>query len=270
MKEQIKSILENSHNSRQARLLLREYLQHVILRQLFEMKLLQGWVFQGGTALRIIYGLNRFSEDLDFQLLKAESRYSLTTKLLKLRRNLEKQGYRISETPVSEKTISSMSIRFEDLLAEFGLSSQRNEKLSVKIDLDTNPPDGYGKQAILINRYFPFSLIQHDPPSLLAGKLHAILQRAYIKGRDYYDLVFLLSRWKGLKPNILFLSNALTQTGYSGESITDQNWHEVIQRRINKTEWTAVVKDVEPFLESRADIQLLTQENLTQLLSENY
>ncbi|MBU0712747.1 nucleotidyl transferase AbiEii/AbiGii toxin family protein [bacterium] len=270
MKEQIKYILQNSHNPQQARLLLREYLQHVILRQLFEMKLLQELVFQGGTALRIIYGLNRFSEDLDFQLLNAPSRYSITATILKLRRNLEKQGYLISDTSVNEKTVSSTFIWFEGLLAEFGLSLHSNEKLSVKIDLDTNPPDGYGKQAILINRYFPFSLIQHDLPSFLSGKLHAVLQRAYTKGRDYYDLVFLLSRWKGLKPNIPFLSNTLTQTGYSGEPVTEQNWREIILRRINETEWDEVINDVEPFLESNVDLQLLTRENLIQLLSENH
>lgn len=267
MKAQLKSILKETTDQRLARLQLREYLQHLVLRQLFEMKQLSRWIFQGGTALRIIHGLNRYSEDLDFQLLTPIKNYSLSDSVAELRKHLQRQGYSVSTSPVREKTVCSAFIRFEGLLTELGLTRNANEKLSVKLEIDTNPPEGYGKKSALINRYFPFALYHHDLPSFLAGKIHAILHRNYTKGRDYYDLIFLLSRWPDLEPNIPFLVNALSQTAYSGQIINDQNWRYVLLRRIEEVNWAAVVKDVEPFLESQADRELLNHEYLIQLLN---
>lgn len=267
MKAQLKPILQGAADQRQAHLLLREYLQHLILRQLFEMKRLSDWVFQGGTALRILFGLNRYSEVLDFQLLKPNRNYSLHTLIEPLCQRLRRQGYRVKSSRVREKTVTAVFIRFEGLLTEFSLSRNANENLSIKIDIDTNPPAGYGTESALINRFFPFALYHHDLPSFCAGKIHAILQRDYTKGRDYYDLIFLLSRWPDLKPNIPFLVNALAQTGYSGETINDRNWRNVLIRHIEGVNWTAVVKDVEPFLESPADREILKPDNLIQVLN---
>jgi len=269
MKSQARAIVQGAANPRQARLLLREYLQHLILRQLFEQKVLQQWVFHGGTALRIIYGLNRFSEDLDFHLRTPDLQYSLTAIVKTLCRNLELQGYQISESRIVERTVLSAFIGFEQLLSEFNLSPHSNVKLSVKIELDTNPPEGFDYRQTLVNQYFPFGLIIHDLPTFLASKLHALIQRPYTKGRDYYDLVFLFSRWQELSPNITYLRNALRQTNYRGEEITEQNWRKVILDIISKTNWDRVIKDVEPFLESVADLQLLSRENLNVLLGES-
>ena len=269
MKSQARAIVQGAANPRQARLLLREYLQHLILRQLFEQKILQQWIFHGGTALRIIYGLNRFSEDLDFHLRTPDSQYSLTATVKALCRNLELQGYRISESRIVERTVLSAFISFEQLLYEFNLSPHSNAKLSVKIELDTNPPGGFDYRQTLVNQYFPFGLIIHDLPTFLAGKLHALIQRPFTKGRDYYDLVFLLSRWQELIPNITYLRNALRQTNYRGEEITEHNWRNVILDIISKTNWDRVIKDVEPFLESVADLQSLNRENLNVLLGGN-
>lgn len=269
MKSQAREIVQNASDMRQARLLLREYLQHLILRQLFEQKILQQWVFHGGTALRIIHGLNRFSDDLDFHLMTPDPEYSLINPVKKLRKGLELQGYQVSDSQVTRKTVTSTFIRFEQLLYEFDLSPNLNEKLSIKIELDTNPPDGFNLRQTLVNLYFPYSLTAHDLPTFFAGKLHAVLQRAYTKGRDYYDLVFLLSRWRALTPNLPYLHNALKQTNYQGEQVTDRNWCAIILKGISGTNWDTVIKDAEPFLESGADLQLLNRDNLNSLLGEN-
>jgi hypothetical protein len=98
--------------------------------------------------------------------------------------------------------------------------------------------------------------------TFLAGKIHALLQRPYIKGRDYYDLIFILSRWPDTTPNISYLQNALNQTHYQGEKITLNNWRNIFIKIGQNTDWNAVIRDAEPFLESKADHQLLTLENL--------
>ncbi|HPC36871.1 MAG TPA: nucleotidyl transferase AbiEii/AbiGii toxin family protein [Candidatus Marinimicrobia bacterium] len=266
MKSQARTIIQDAATPHQAQLLLREYLQHLILRQLFEQKILQKWIFHGGTALRMIYGANRFSEDLDFHLLAPETDFSLINPVKKLCKQLALQGYRISEPRIDNKIVQSVFIRFEDLLYEFGLSPNSNSKLSIKIELDTSPPDGFQYEKKLVNRYFPYSVNVHNLPTFLSGKIHALLQRPYTKGRDYYDLIFILSRWQDITPNITYLQNALNQTNYQGEKITLNNWRKILAEIGENTDWNAVIRDIEPFLESKADLQFLTLENLLSVL----
>jgi len=266
MKSQAREIVRKTATPQQARLHLQEYLQHLILRQLFEQKILGQWIFHGGTALRIIYNVNRFSEDLDFHLPAPETTFSLNDPISTLCKHLALQGYRISEPKIEKKTVQSVFIDFEDLLSEFGLSPHRNAKLSIKIEVDTSPPTGFQFEKVAINRFLPFSVNVHDLPTFLSGKMHALLQRPYIKGRDYYDLIFLLIRWPNIIPNITYLRNALAQTHYQGKEVTIQNWRNIIIELGSTTDWKKVVKDVEPFLESEADRQLLTFDNLRNLL----
>ncbi len=249
-----------------AYLKLREYLQHAILRVLFEQKDLHNLIFHRGTALRIIHNLNRFSEDLDFHLKIPSNDFPFTPVITRLRKNLGLQGYLTSEPMVKEKTVRSTFIKFEGLLFECGLSPNEREKLSIKLEVDANPPAGWHFEQNLINEYFPFSLIHHDIPSFLSGKFHALLQRPYTKGRDFYDIVFLLSRWKDLQPNIPYLQNALKQTNYSGEPINQNTWKGVIGDYARGLNWDHIRDDIRPFLISDADNNLLDLNILLGLL----
>ncbi len=262
MKDQAKQIISNATTPDHARLLLREFLQHVILRQLFEQKKLQDWVFHGGTALRVLYGLNRFSEYLDFHLKNTNENIPFTDTIGALCHSLDRQGYSVSTPRIRESIVCNATIRFESLLFESGLSHHRDEKLAVKIECDTNPPDGYKLDRSLINKYHPFSLVHHDPATFMAGKIHALLQRPFTKGRDYYDIMFLLSRWPELQPNIKYLANALQQTGYKGKEIANRNWRSILRQLVKEAKWNVIISDVEPFLENSIDIQMLTPENL--------
>ncbi len=267
MKSEAIRIVSESESPTAAYLKLREYLQHVILRVLFEQKDLQNLIFHGGTALRIIHGLNRFSEDLNFHLKDQMEYYSLAPVVSRLRKNLALQGYSTSDTVVKEKTVRSTFIIFENLLFECGLSPNVNEKLSVKLEVDANPPAGWEVERNLINDYFPIGLIHHDLPSFLAGKFHAILQRPYTKGRDFYDIIFLLSRWKNLEPNLSYLQNALTQTGYSGKPLNQDTWRYVISTTAKTLNWNHIRDDIRPFLMSPGDYELLDLDILLGLLS---
>jgi len=250
-----------------AYLQLREYLQHVILRALFEQKDLPNLIFHGGTALRIIHGLNRFSEDLDFHLKIPNENFGLTGVISKLRKQLALQGYSTSDSGVKEKTVRSTFIKFENLLYECGLTANEDEKLSIKLEVDANPPLGWQVERRLINVYAPFSLIHHDVPSFLSGKFHAILQRPYTKGRDFYDIIFLLSRFEDLQPNLPYLQNALIQTSYEGYQITQESWKSVISNFARNLNWGHIQDDIRPFVVSSADSDILDLNILLNLLS---
>lgn len=266
MKDQALEIAQNELTDQAKTNRLREYLQHVLLRQLFERDLLDGLVFHGGTALRVVHGLARFSEDLDFHRIEPDPKFDLAVHLEDLRKDLERSGYTVILRPRLEKNVRSCMFGFDRLLFESGLSAHENQKLNIKVEVDINPPARFQLEKTLINTYFPFVVNHHDRPTFIAGKLHAILQRRFAKGRDFYDLMFYLSRWKEISPNIPYLNNALEQTGYSGEPVTGQNWKQVTSSRVRTVNWSQIEKDVEPFLLRPEDRQAFSKEMLLQLL----
>ena len=109
-------------------------------------------------------------------------------------------------------------------------------------------------------------LQHHDRASLLAGKLHAILQRPYTKGRDVYDLLWYLSDPGWPAPNLTLLNNALQQTGWGAETLTGDNWRRVVRHRLRGMDWQQVVSDVRPFLEPGVDPGILDLGNLMRVL----
>jgi hypothetical protein len=121
----------------------------------------------------------------------------------------------------------------------------------------------------VIRRLVTLQLQHHDRASLLAGKLHAILQRSYTKGRDIYDLLWYLSDTDWPEPNFILLNNALQQTGWPGDKLDQDNWRQILSDRLRALSWERVVSDVRPFLEAEADAGLLTRENLLQLAGGN-
>jgi hypothetical protein len=113
------------------------------------------------------------------------------------------------------------------------------------------------------------NLQHHDKASLLAGKLHAILQRPYPKGRDIYDLTWYLSDRNWPIPNLNMLNNALAQTDWTGPILTADNWCDITRARIESFPWDNLLNDVRPFLQSQQEVKLLTKENLVKLLDND-
>jgi hypothetical protein len=132
--------------------------------------------------------------------------------------------------------------------------------------VDTHPSAGAVLETTLIRRHVTLRLQHHDRASLLAGKLHAIFQRRYIKGRDLIDLLWYLSDPDWPNPNFNLLQNALRQSGWEGEIPNADNWQEFVCQRLMKTDWKKIVTDVRPFLERTEEVDLLTQENFDRLL----
>jgi hypothetical protein len=266
MKDYLAEILRGATNPLQGRNLAREYLQSRILGALQRAGAMIPLAFHGGTALRFLYAHGRYSEDLDFALERAHEQYDFRRYLQAIRSELTPEGYAVELKVNDAKTVHSAFVRFPGLLYELGLSQQSGEILAVKIEVDTNPPAGATLATTVIRRFILLQIQHHDRASLLSGKLHAILQRSYTKGRDIYDLLWYLSDPEWPAPNLTLLNHALQQTNWVGERLTDANWRQVVRERLISLDWENVLADVRAFLEPGFDMGLLTKENLVRVL----
>lgn len=235
------------------------------MRSLHESEASCAIAFVGGTALRFLENLPRFSEDLDFSRVSADG-YDPVRWLRKLRRDLHLAGFDSTVRWIDREPVQVAWVRTASLLAEAGLSGHEEQKLSIKVEIDTRPPAGAAVRRSVVNRHFSFVIRHYDLPSLMAGKLHALLTRGYPKGRDWFDLVWYRARRPPVEPNMQFLQHALAQTrGAGGYRAAD--WRRLLRTRLADLETGMLARDVEPFLERRADAALLERANLEAVLA---
>jgi predicted nucleotidyltransferase component of viral defense system len=220
---------------------LREYLQYKILASIFGRPHGRSLAFMGGTALRIIYGNPRFSEDLDFDNRGLDGE-GLSALAASIRRDLERAGFRL-EVKVITKGAWHVEIRFLELLAEMGLSGHREEKILVSIDLETQD-FSYRPDPVIINRFDVFANVAAVPPDiLLSQKIAAVFTRKRALGRDLYDIVFLFGK---TRPNAAYLKDKL---GFASLAEAKRELSAWAARR----NLAALARDVEPFLFDSAD-----------------
>lgn len=266
MKERLAQLVLAAPSPAHGRNVTREYLQARILGALQRCGAMIPLAFHGGTALRFLYASPRYSEDLDFALERAPELYDFRACLRAARAELQAEGYAVTLKVSDHKTVHGAFVRFPGLPYELGLSPDQGEALAVKIKVDTNPPAGAGIATTVIRRHVILQLQHHDGASLFAGKLHALLQRPYTKGRDLYDLLWYLSDPDWPPPNLALLNNALEQTGWTGPHLAGDNWRPVLRDRLQGLDWHRVVGDVGPLLEPRGNPGLLTRDNVLRAL----
>lgn len=268
MKEHLPELLRGSRDPVHARNLLREFLQASLLASLQRSGAMIPLAFQGGTALRFLYSIRRFSEDLDFALERADRGYDLRAYLDSARADLTHEGYELEIAVNDRRPVQSAFVRFPGLLAELDLdrSPRRQETFAIKVEVDTNPPAGAVLATTVIRRHRMLHLQHHDKASLLAGKLHAILRRPFGKGRDIYDLLWYLSDPSWPAPNLILLNSALSQTGWTSAPLRGETWRKALTKRLRSLDWRRVVADVRAFLEVPGEADLLTEENLLRAL----
>lgn len=269
MKERLRELLRGTAPGPAARNLAREFLQASILGALQRAGAMVPLAFHGGTALRFLYSIRRHSEDLDFALERPEAGYDFRRYVEAVRGDLQREGYAVDLARVSDqRAVHSAFVRFPGLLHEMGLSGHREEALSVKVEVDARPPHGAGLEITVVRRHLLLRIQHHDRASLLAGKLHAILQRPYPKGRDFYDLVWYLSDRAWPPPNLLLLNNALRQTGWRGRPLSEASWAAAVRARLRGARFETLGTDVGPLLESSEERSLLTREAVLRLLEK--
>jgi predicted nucleotidyltransferase component of viral defense system len=266
MKEQINQIIAETANKLLARSRVREYCQARILQFLQESGIFRSWIFHGGTALRFLYMLPRYSEDLDFALESTKTAVNFTEIIASISKSFEAEAYSIDTKINDRRAVKSAFIRFPKLLYDIGLSPHKSEELSVKLEVDSNPPAGGITETSVIRRYVMLNVLHYNKASLLSGKLHAILARSYVKGRDLYDLFWYLSDPSWPEPNVRFLNKALIQTNWKGPEITESNWTILVTRRLKDINWEKAVEDTRPFIEKPSDLKLMTKENVLNIL----
>jgi len=266
VKDYLRQLAEQADNELAGACLVREYLQARILESLQDRGMFRQWAFLGGTALRFLFSIPRFSEDLDFSLISAGTDSGLTTALAEAKRALVLEGYRIELKVSDQKTVAAAFVRFPGLPYELGLSPHAAQTLSIKVEVDTNPPSGAGIETSIVRRHVTLHLCHYDKASLLAGKLHAVLSRPWAKGRDLYDLAWYLADRTWPAPNLELLNAALAQTGWTGPTMAASNWRQELRQRVENLDWENARADVRPFLERERDIDLVDREVLCGLL----
>ncbi|MFA5097276.1 MAG: nucleotidyl transferase AbiEii/AbiGii toxin family protein [Candidatus Margulisiibacteriota bacterium] len=263
MEELLKGKLNEYSSDLEKRNALREYLQSLVLKVLFEKKYFKDLIFVGGTALRFIYRTKRFSEDLDF------SSFSDKAGFLEMSADLEKElrcyNLAVNTRKKAQGNVRNAFIKFPGILEKLDLSPHKNETISIKLEIDYNPPKGGAVQLHLLNKDYSFYVQSYDLSSLMAGKLHAILFRKFEKGRDYYDLVWYLG--KKAVPNIELLDNAIYQTQNFRIPDLESRWKDLLKHKIAEADFKRIVKDVLPFLEDRGEALLLSKEHIMEVLS---
>ena len=249
---------------------VREYLQARILQSLQRSGAMQSIAFHGGTALRFIYNLPRYSEDLDFTLEQAIETYDFREYLRQIERNFLAEAYVLDFKISDKRTVHKAFVRFRGLLYELGLSGHQTEVLAVKLEIDTNPPQGAGLAITSLDHHIPLNIQHHDRASIFAGKLHAVLQCSYLKGRDIFDLWWYLSQPEWPEPNFVLLNHALDQSDRRGPALGQKNWRDLIGQRLEPLDWQEdVLQDIRPFILSTDWESQLTKPKVLELLSRN-
>ncbi|KIE42627.1 nucleotidyl transferase, PF08843 family protein [Geobacter soli] len=244
---------------------LREIIQEVALLGLWRSKFFEHAAFYGGTALRILYGLDRFSENLDFSLLEPSPDFNLARYTASLVEELSAFGFNVRVEMVDKAVESAVQSAFlkantrnELLVIETG-GELAGQVLKVKIEVDTDPPTGFTTLTRYLLQPIPFAVRSYSLPDLFAGKMHALLFRRWknrVKGRDWYDFVWYAANHPQL--NLAHLDQRMRQTGHwSGDlPLSPAAFRELLSDSIDRLDVDQARNDVAPFVKDQQALAL--------------
>jgi predicted nucleotidyltransferase component of viral defense system len=253
---------------------LREVMQEIALLGLWRSKFFENAAFYGGTALRVLYGHDRFSEDLDFSLLRKGRDFDLADYGEALKRELASFGFAVeieSRTKSASAAIQSAFLkadtRTQRITVEFdkGLVQKvpRNQMLKIRLEIDVDPPPGFDTEVRYLLRPIPFAVRTFSLTDLFAGKMHAVLCREWksrVKGRDWYDLVWFAAYHPEL--HLAHLEQRMRQTGHweGSAPLTEVELRKLIARRIDSIDIDQVRREVEPFVKDPGALAIWSKE----------
>lgn len=253
---------------------LREILQEIALLGLWRARFFEHAAFYGGTALRILHGSDRFSEDLDFSLLRPNPEFSLDRFISGLEEEIRAFGFNLRMEPVRKSAKSAVQSAFlkantrSQLLVieadeRLARSIPPGQMLKIKVEVDTDPPPGFMTTTRYLLLPIPFAVRCYTLPSLFAGKLHALLFRRWqnrVKGRDWYDLVWYAAHHPEL--NLHHLEQRMRQTGdWKGVAfLTRERFDELINDAIDRVDPDQARQDVMPFVKDPQTLALWSRE----------
>ena len=239
---------------------LKEIIQEIVSLGLWRSKFYEKAVFYGGSALRILYKLDRFSEDLDFSLIQPEKKFDIKKYLSAVKSELELWGFEASiekKNKKDESTIDSAFIKANTLIhllkIDLNLKTHKNAVMKIKLEIDKDPATGFNSEFKYHLHPIPFTIRTMALPSLFAGKMHALLCRtrsSNIKGRDWYDLIWFVKN--NIPCNLYYLKNKMVQTVHIdlSETLNKEKLLELISSKIKEVDFDLAKRDVEPFLKN--------------------
>ncbi|MDT8411189.1 MAG: nucleotidyl transferase AbiEii/AbiGii toxin family protein [Vicingaceae bacterium] len=270
----------NPQNEEEMVAALREIMQEITLAGLSRTDFFEKAAFYGGTALRIFYGLDRYSEDLDFSLLKPDSNFSIEPYFKAIIYEFKSLGLTVSikeKKKTNQAAIDSAFLKaetiwqeivLEDIIKEIGVRS--NKTLKIKIEVDRQPPLNFKTEEKLLLRPFSFYVKCFTKPSLFAGKMHALLFRKWknrVKGRDWYDLEWYIKKGIPLDVNH-FLTRAKDTNDWQDDSISNKQIIELLDTKIKSVSFSNIKEDVVRFIQNDAILTIWNPEYFKDLIEK--
>jgi predicted nucleotidyltransferase component of viral defense system len=238
---------------------IREILQQTALLGLERQGFFEKAAFYGGTALRILYGLDRFSEDLDFTLLKPDPQFDFAPFLEGMRKELASFGFEMEvstkqknvETSVISAFMKANTLKLYLAIGNENKSFNHNEKIQIKLEVDIDPPTQFRIENHLVTNPIAFYVLTLHKNDLFGGKMHAVLHRAWkgrVKGRDWYDLIWYIQNKVPL--GLRYLEACLHQSGHlgKGEILTRDKIVEMLRIKIEQIDWISARADMDSFI----------------------
>lgn len=240
--------------------LIREYLQVLILKAIYQSKYGSGMSFMGGTCLRICHDLKRYSEDLDFSLDGVIPAYSFRELNDIITSFLKNTDFEVDVHSNEDTVVQKSFIRVSKVLHVFGLSPLKDQKLHVKLEIDTRPvPVVTGEVETFFVAKFGemFPILKHSDTTLFAGKICAVLNREYTKGRDFYDLLWYLNHKENI--NLRYLNAVFRQAGLDLQFRDAGHVIQALEEKMSSVNVADIMKDIGRFLEDPAEAVVLKQ-----------
>ena len=270
----------NPQNEEEILAALREIMQEITLAGLSRTDFFEKAAFYGGTALRIFYGLDRYSEDLDFSLLKRDPNFSIEPYFKAILDEFNSLGLTISirekkknkQTAIDSAFLKAetiwQEIVLEDTIKEIGVRSNRT--LKIKIEVDRQPPLHFKTEEKLLLRPFSFYVKCYTQSSLFAGKMHALLFRKWInrvKGRDWYDLEWYIKKGIPLDVNH-FLTRAKDTNDWQEDRISKEQIIALLETKIKSVSFSSIKEDVVRFIENDETLAIWSPEYFKDVIAK--
>ena len=277
----IKEWIESYHpkNKDDASQALREIMQQIALAGLERSGFFEKAAFYGGTALRIFYGLNRFSEDIDFSLLKEDATFSLDKHLVSVQTEFESLGMKVSIKEKQKSLKNNIESAFlksdtlwkelilENIIPQNGLKEKPNIK--IKLEVDIQPPPAFDTEEKLLLKPFSFYVKCFKAPDLFAGKMHALLFRKWkenVKGRDWYDFEWYIK--KGIPININhFLERAKKSNDWNKNTITSEELKQLFIEKVDIVSMERIKADISRFIPDPSSLKIWSRDYFKDLIT---
>lgn len=270
----------NPKNEEEILAALREIMQEITLAGLSRTDFFEQAAFYGGTALRILYGLDRYSEDLDFSLLKPDLNFSIEPYLQSVLDEFKSLGLTVSirekkktkQTAIDSAFLKAetiwQEIILEDIIKETGVRSNKN--MTIKIEVDRQPPLNFQTEEKLLIRPFSFYVKCYTRPSLFAGKMHALLFRKWsnrVKGRDWYDLEWYIK--KGIPLDVThFLTRAKDTNDWLDTNISNEQIIDLLDTKIKSVSFKNIKEDVIRFIPNEDVLNIWSPKYFSDLIGK--